>query len=85
LKQERILQEDFWLLLAVVAVWAALALLYAFVPMFRMPGYAGVWGWGAPIFLALAVLVFRAGTRRSRRGSSSVDVHESLFVFQPQE
>lgn len=71
------MQDDFWLLLAVVAVWAALALLYAFVPLFHMPGYAGVWGWGALIFLALAVLVFRSGTRRGRRGRSTVDVRDS--------
>lgn len=34
----------------------ALAIVYAAVPMFSMPGYAVVWGWGALVFLGLAVL-----------------------------
>lgn len=51
------MNEDVWLLVVVFVVWAVLALGYALVPMFQMPGYAGVWGWGAAIFLALAVLI----------------------------
>jgi hypothetical protein len=35
-------------------VWIALAALYAFVPMFAMPGAAFVWGSGAVVFLVLA-------------------------------
>lgn len=51
------MNEDVWLLVVVFVVWAVLALGYAFVPMFNMPAYAGVWGSGAAIFLALAVLI----------------------------
>jgi hypothetical protein len=50
----------------VFAVWLALAVVYATVPMFAMPGYAVVWGWGALVFLGLAALVV-AASRRSRR------------------
>ena len=56
------MSEDAWLFVVVFVVWAVLALGYAVVPMFHMPGYAGVWGWGAAIFLALAILI-RKGTR----------------------
>jgi len=58
------MNEDVWLLVVVFVVWAVLALGYAFVPMFAMPGYAGVWGWGAAIFLALAVLIAIAARGR---------------------
>jgi cytochrome c oxidase subunit IV len=61
------MKEDFWLLLIVFAVWAALALLYATVPMFHMPGYASVWGIGSVIFLALAGLI-AAAIMHGRRG-----------------
>jgi membrane protein implicated in regulation of membrane protease activity len=57
------MKQDIWLFVVVFAVWAALAVLYAAVPMFHMPGYAGVWGWGAVIFLALAVLICLAGRK----------------------
>jgi hypothetical protein len=57
--------EDGWLIGTVAAVWAALAALYAFVPMFDMPGSALVWGSGAVIFFVLAALTARA-ERRSR-------------------
>jgi hypothetical protein len=50
------MKEDFWLLLLVFLVWAVLALLYALVPLFTMPGAVTVWGWGAVIFLFLAIL-----------------------------
>ena len=42
--------EDFILIAIVNLVWAALAALYAFVPMFTMPGSAFVWGSGAVVF-----------------------------------
>ncbi|MCC7485084.1 MAG: hypothetical protein IT529_08820 [Burkholderiales bacterium] len=71
------MKEDFWLLITVVVVWAALALLYAFVPLFHMPGYAGVWGWGALIFLVLAVLLARSRGRRGRRDGAATDTRES--------
>lgn len=61
------MKEDIWLLVIVFAVWAALAVLYAVVPMFHMPGYAGVWGWGAVIFLVLAAFIFLARSRRDNR------------------
>lgn len=51
---------DVRLLLVVFAVWVALALLYATVPMLHMPGYALVWGVGALVFLALAGLLASA-------------------------
>jgi hypothetical protein len=60
------MKEDGWLFLAVFAVWAALAVVYAVVPMFAMPGYAVVWGWGSLVFLGLAVLTAVA-VRRARR------------------
>lgn len=60
------MNEDSLLFAAVFAVWLALALIYATVPMFAMPGYAVVWGWGALVFLGLAGLV-AAAARRSRR------------------
>ena len=60
------MNEDSWLFGIVFAVWLALAVVYAAVPMFNMPGYAVVWGWGAMVFLGLAALVAVA-TRNSRR------------------
>ncbi len=49
--------EDVSLFVVVFVVWAVLAAVYALAPMFQMPGYAAVWGWGAAIFLMLAVLI----------------------------
>ncbi len=49
--------EDFTMTAAVSLIWAALAALYAFVPMFDMPGSTFVWGSGAVIFLCLAIAV----------------------------
>ena len=49
--------EDSVLISLVSLVWIALAALYAFVPMFAMPGSAIVWGSGAAVFLVLAVLI----------------------------
>ena len=59
--------EDGWLILLVSAVWIALAALYAFVPVFDMPGSALVWGSGAAIFLGLTALIAKL-ERRSSRG-----------------
>lgn len=59
--------DDVWLIAAVFATWAALALLYALVPMFAMPGSTTVWGGGAALFLALAALTAFAERRRKRR------------------
>lgn len=61
------MKEDSVLFLVVFAVWLALAIVYATVPMFAMPGYAVVWGWGAMVFLGLAGLVAVAARGRSRR------------------
>lgn len=57
------MKEDSLLFALVFAVWIALAIVYATVPMFAMPGYAVVWGWGAIVFLGLAVLVAWAARR----------------------
>ena len=56
--------EDFVLIAVVSLIWVALAALYAFVPMFTMPGSAFVWGSGAVVFLCLAFTV--AATERRR-------------------
>jgi membrane protein implicated in regulation of membrane protease activity len=54
----------------VFVVWLALAVLYATLPMFAMPGYAVVWGWGSLVFLGLAALTaFAARRARRRRGA----------------
>jgi hypothetical protein len=61
------MNEDSLLFGIVFAVWLALAVVYAVVPMFSMPGYAVVWGWGALVFLGLAALVGIARRRGRRR------------------
>lgn len=61
------MSEDGWLIGTVSAIWLALAALYAFVPMFDMPGSALVWGSGAAIFLALTVLLARVEARGRKR------------------
>lgn len=61
------MNEDVWLLVIVFVLWAVIALGYAFVPMFQMPGYAGVWGVGALIFAGLAVAVAVTARRRQPR------------------
>jgi hypothetical protein len=48
--------EDSILIALVWLIWTALAVLYAFVPMFSMPGSAMVWGSGAAVFLGLAIM-----------------------------
>jgi hypothetical protein len=60
------LNQDSLLFLAVFTVWILLALVYAVVPMFAMPGYAAVWGYGSLVFLGLAVLVALAVRRRAK-------------------
>lgn len=59
--------EDARLIGLVAVVWVALAALYAFVPLFHMPGSAQVWGAGALIFMALAILIAVAEARARRR------------------
>jgi hypothetical protein len=61
------MNRDSALFLAVFVVWVALAILYATVPMFAMPGYAAVWGYGSLVFLALA-LVMGLAARRGKKG-----------------
>ncbi|MBK4717826.1 hypothetical protein JJL56_03000 [Azospirillum sp. YIM DDC1] len=58
--------DELWLTLAIVAVWAVLAAVYAFVPSLGMPGYVRVWGGGAIVFLALVGMLFAFG-RKTRR------------------
>jgi hypothetical protein len=60
------MKTDYLLFLIVFVVWALLAIVYAVVPMFAMPGYAVVWGWGALVFLGLAALTAHA-VRRGRK------------------
>jgi len=60
--------DELWLTLAIAAVWAALAAVYALVPSLGMPGYVRVWGGGAALFLVLAG-VLAAVARRARRRS----------------
>jgi MYXO-CTERM domain-containing protein len=60
------MSRDSLLFLVVFATWIALAILYATVPMFSMPGYAAVWGYGSLVFLGLAVLTALAVRRRRR-------------------
>ena len=48
------MRQDSSLIALVALVWLALAGLYAFVPMFSMPGSARVWGAGAVVFILLA-------------------------------
>jgi hypothetical protein len=50
---------DVVLFLVVFAVWLVLAVVYAAVPALAMPGYAVVWGLGALVFLALALILGR--------------------------
>lgn len=69
--------DDGWLLGSVSVIWIALAALYAFVPMFDMPGYALVWGSGALIFACLAVLVAWAERRARPSDASRGDQAES--------
>ncbi len=61
--------DDSLLVLVVSAVWMVLALLYALVPAFAMPGAAVVWGGGAAVFMVLAVAVAAAETAGRRRRS----------------
>ncbi|MFO1189172.1 MAG: hypothetical protein U1E97_06190 [Alphaproteobacteria bacterium] len=55
--------DEFWLVLAVAAVWAALAGVYAVAPWGDMIGYGRVWGFGSLLFLALAGLLLGQGRR----------------------
>jgi hypothetical protein len=57
--------EDGWLIGLTAVVWGVLALLYATVPMFSMPGSALIWCSGAILFVGLAALVVRAERRRA--------------------
>jgi hypothetical protein len=61
------MNRDSALFLAVFVVWVALAAVYATVPMFAMPGYAAVWGYGSLVFLALALMTGLAA-RRPKKG-----------------
>lgn len=65
MKTDAMKTDEVRLMLAVVAVWAALAAVYALVPSLGMPGYVRVWGGGALLFLVLAGVL--ASTARGRR------------------
>ncbi|MCZ7642213.1 MAG: hypothetical protein M5U33_05005 [Pseudorhodoplanes sp.] len=62
--REAAMKLEIVLMLAVAAVWLALALVYALVPSLNMPGYIRVWGIGALVFLALAAVLYRAARRK---------------------
>lgn len=51
------MNEDFWLIVPIVVVWALLALAYALAPWGDMIGYAWVWGFGSLLFTGLATLL----------------------------
>lgn len=76
------MKEDILLLVIVFAVWALLATLYATVPMFSMPGYAVVWGWGSLVFLLLAVVIWIA-QRRKPRSAADAPGHGSPGAEKP--
>lgn len=59
---------DAALLGIVFIVWSALALMYATIPMIRMPTGLRVWGLGAVLFLVLTVIVLLAASRGRRSG-----------------
>jgi hypothetical protein len=59
--------DDAWLIASVSVVWSVLAALYAFVPLFHMPGSAQVWGAGALIFVALTILIAVIEAKARRR------------------
>ena len=48
--------EDGILIAIVCLIWVALSALYAFMPMFSMPGSAMVWGSGAAVFFGLTAM-----------------------------
>lgn len=60
--------EDSLLIGLVSLIWIVLAALYAFVPMFAMPGSAIVWGSGGAIFFALAMIVAISERQALRKG-----------------
>lgn len=64
------MNEDFWLVIPVVVVWAALALVYALAPWGDMIGYAWVWGFGSLLFLGLATLLARRLTPPAGRNNA---------------
>ncbi len=51
------MNEDFWLVVPIAAVWALLGLAYALAPWGDMIGYAWVWGFGSLLFLGLGGLL----------------------------
>ena len=57
------MKDDVLLTLAVFAIWAALAAVYALAPSLGMPGYVRVWGAGALLFLGLAGLLIVTARR----------------------
>jgi hypothetical protein len=58
------MNEDFWLIVCVAVVWAALALAYALAPWGEMIGYAWVWGFGSLLFLSFAAALAVKGRSR---------------------
>jgi len=73
------MKTDSVLFLIVFAVWLALAIVYATVPMLAMPGYAVVWGWGSLVFLGLAALIAHFARRSARRARARREASGSKF------
>ncbi len=65
MKKEQTMSEDIRLVLCVALVWAALAIAYALAPWGDMIGYAWVWGFGAALFLGLALVLQKASRDRA--------------------
>ncbi len=55
------------------AVWAALALMYATIPMIYMPPAIRVWGLGALLFLVLTAVVALAEAKGRAKHRGGVD------------
>lgn len=58
--------EDGILIGIVAAVWLALAVMYATIPMIYMPNSVRVWGLGAVLFALLTALILFCERARER-------------------
>ena len=68
--------EDVALIGVVFLVWAALAIMYATIPMIYMPPSIRVWGAGAVMFLVLAVVIARAEVVGRRKRAALGEIVE---------
>ena len=70
---ETAMKDDVVILLDVFVVWAALATVYALVPMFDMPAAARVWGAGSIAFLALGPWLSRLNRNQRELKRSGIE------------